>query len=92
MDGNKKWQVNVGKESGRQRWGSSSSPILYKDTVIVTASDESESIVALDKETGEEKWKEEAAMLDGVWGTPALAESPDGAEVVLAVPDWQKSV
>lgn len=86
MDGNKEWQVNVGKESGRQKWGSSSSPILYDDSVIVTASDESESLVALDKETGKEKWKEEAAMLDGVWGTPVLAEGPAGAEVVLAVP------
>jgi outer membrane protein assembly factor BamB len=86
MDGNQKWHVDVGKESGQRRWGSASSPIIYKNTVIVTASDESESIVALDVTTGQEKWKEQAAMLASVWGTPALAEGPNGTEVVLAVP------
>ena len=86
MDGNQKWQVDVGKESGRMRWGSSSSPIVYKNTVIVTASGESESIMALDTATGEQKWKEQAAMLGGIWGTPALADGPKGTEVVLAVP------
>ena len=86
MDGNQKWQVDVGKESGRMRWGSSSSPIVYKNSVIVTASDESESIIALDATTGKAKWKEQAAMLGSVWGTPALAEGPKGTEIVLAVP------
>ena len=86
MDGNQKWKVNVGKESNDREWGSSSSPILHKDTVIVTASDESEALIALDKATGEEKWRQEAEMLDGIWGTPALADGPKGPEVVLAVP------
>ena len=86
MDGNKKWQTNVGKDSGRQRWGSSSSPVLYKDTVIVTASDESETLFGLDAATGKEKWKQQAGGLGGVWGTPALAEGPKGTELVLAVP------
>lgn len=87
MDGNKKWQADVGKESGSKRWGSSSSLVLYKDTVIVTASDESESLVGLDAATGNEKWKKTAGGLGGIWGTPALAEGPNGTEVVLAVPN-----
>ncbi|MDB4614463.1 PQQ-like beta-propeller repeat protein [bacterium] len=85
MDGEEKWHVNVGKESGPRQWGSSSSPIVYKDKVIITASDESEAIVALDAATGKEAWKQEAEMLGGIWGTPALAEGPNGTEIVLAV-------
>jgi outer membrane protein assembly factor BamB len=59
---------------------------MYKDTVIVTASDEAQSLVGLDAATGKERWKEEAEMLDSIWGTPALAKSENGAEIVLAVP------
>ena len=86
MDGNQKWKVNVGKESSDREWGSSSSPILHEDSVIVTASDESEALIALDKSTGQEKWRQEAEMLDSIWGTPAIAKAPNGPEVVLAVP------
>ena len=41
----------------REGWGTASSPILYKDLVIVTASAESKSLVALDKETGKKVWR-----------------------------------
>ena len=64
LDGNQLWQVNVGKESSNRRWGSSASLILYKDLVIVNASEESQSIRALDKLTGKEVWKAEAAGLE----------------------------
>jgi outer membrane protein assembly factor BamB len=37
--------------------GSASSPILYKDLVVVHADVESETIYALDRRTGREVWK-----------------------------------
>jgi glucose dehydrogenase len=40
-----------------QRWGSATSPVLYKDLLIVNASIESDSLVALDKKTGNEIWR-----------------------------------
>lgn len=87
MDGNELWKVNVGKESSGRRWGTAASPILYKDMVIVNASEESQSIRALDKKTGKEIWKSEAASLELVYATPTLVELPDGAaELVIAVP------
>ena len=86
MDGNKKWQAEVGNESDPAKWGSSSSPIVYKDTVIVTASAESQSIVGLDKKTGKELWRQEAKGLDGMWGTPALVNiDNDRTDLVLCV-------
>lgn len=72
LDGKLLWKANVGKESDPTKWGSSSSPIIYQDTVIVTASAESQAIVGLDAATGKELWRQEAEGLDGMWGTPAL--------------------
>ena len=87
MQGKKLWQTNVGTESGSRRWGSSASPILYKNLVIVNASDESQSIRALDKATGKEVWKAEAAGLENSFGTPLLVDVDDGRqELVIAVP------
>ncbi|MCO6456624.1 MAG: PQQ-binding-like beta-propeller repeat protein [Pirellulaceae bacterium] len=87
LEGKQLWQKSVGTESDPRRWGSSSSPILYKDFVIVTASAESQALVALHKETGEEAWRQEATGLDNVWGTPALVEvDADRTDLVLGVP------
>jgi outer membrane protein assembly factor BamB len=86
MDGEQLWQQDVGKESDPMAWGSASSPILYKDLVIVSAAAESQSIVALDKKTGEPKWKQPAAALDGYWGTPVLVEVDGEMELVMGVP------
>lgn len=87
LDGNQLWQTSVGTESDSRRWGSSSSPILHKDLLIVTASAESLSMVGLNKKTGEQVWKQEADGLEGMWGTPALVTRSDGeAELVMSVP------
>lgn len=86
MDGNKLWSAEVGKESDPTRWGSSSSPIVFDNLVIVTASAESQSIVALDKSSGKEVWRQEAKGLDGMWGTPALVKIDDSrTDLVMCV-------
>ncbi len=87
MDGKKLWNKDVGKESGRQRWGSSSSPILSDDLLVVLASDESETMYGLDAKTGEERWSTPAAGFSNVWGTPAIAKGEKGNEIVVAVPE-----
>jgi outer membrane protein assembly factor BamB len=83
LDGKQLWQVNVGKESGQKGWGSAASPVLYKDYVVVNASDESHSIRALDKKTGREIWKAEAALLQECYSTPILAPRADGQQDLL---------
>ncbi|MEW4526545.1 PQQ-binding-like beta-propeller repeat protein [Maioricimonas sp. JC845] len=87
MDGNQLWHTELGTESDPWSWGSSSSPILYGNLLIVTASAESQALVGLNRETGEEVWRQEATGLDGVWGTPALVTvSEDRTDLVLGVP------
>ncbi|MEM7453485.1 MAG: PQQ-binding-like beta-propeller repeat protein [Planctomycetota bacterium] len=86
MDGNEMWTAEVGMESDPTRWGSSSSPVMFDDVVIVVASAESQSIIGFDKNTGEEVWRQEASGLDGMWGTPSLVTiSDDRTDLVLAV-------
>ncbi|MDG2130192.1 MAG: PQQ-like beta-propeller repeat protein [Fuerstiella sp.] len=86
LNGNKVWQADVGNESDPTKWGSSSSPVLHKDTVIVTASAESQAIIGLDRKTGKELWREEARGLDGMWGTPSLVSiNNERTDLVMCV-------
>ncbi|MEQ8786721.1 MAG: PQQ-binding-like beta-propeller repeat protein [Pirellulaceae bacterium] len=87
MDGNQLWKKSVGVDSGDKGWGTSSSPVLYKDLVIVPAAAESKSLIALNKFTGEEVWKAEAEGFAGTWSTPILVERADGeSDLVFSVP------
>lgn len=86
LNGNKLWQAEVGKESDPPRWGSASSPIVCRNTVIVTASAESQAIIGLGRKTGEELWRQEAKGLDGMWGTPTLVTVDENrTDVVMLV-------
>ncbi len=87
LDGNQLWQTKVGSELDPRRWGSASSPILYKDLLIVTATAESEALAALDKKTGKVVWKKEASGLNSCWGTPVLCKVDDErTDLVIGVP------
>ncbi len=66
--GKQLWQTDVGSKT--HGWGSSASPALYKDLVLINASVESESLVALDRKTGKEKWR--AKGIREAWNTPVL--------------------
>ncbi len=76
LDGNEIWQAGVG--TGTHGWGSSNSPLLYKNLVIINASIESNALVALDKNSGKEVWR--AKKIDASWNTPVLVNAPDGAD------------
>ena len=79
--GEQLWQADVG--SKLNGWGSAASPILFENLVIVNASVESESLVALDKKTGNQKWK--APGIKEAWNTPLLVQTPAG-KTELVVP------
>ncbi len=87
LDGRQLWQVNLGTGSNEKNWGSSSSPVVYKDTVIINASEESHAIYALDKKTGRQVWKCEAGSLSYVFGTPVLATHEGRTDLVVSVPN-----
>jgi outer membrane protein assembly factor BamB len=80
LDGKPLWQKSAGK--GTHGWGSGASPILYKNLVIVNASVESGSMIALDKKTGDEVWR--AKDISESWSTPVLVKVGGGTELVVS--------
>ncbi len=87
LNGNELWHADAGKGSDPPRWGSSSSPVVYQTTVIVTASAESQSIFGFDKFTGRQLWQHKSTDLDGMWGTPSLVKvAPNRTDLVMLVP------
>ena len=82
LSGEPLWHASVG--TGTHEWGSATSPIVFEKLVIVNASVESNSVVALDKASGKEVWR-----VDGVsqsWSTPAVVDLPgDKHELVVSL-------
>ncbi len=80
LDGKEIWNAKVG--TGTNGWGSSNSPVLYKDLVIINASIESGAVVALEKSTGKEVWRTKG--ISSSWNTPVLVDAPAGPELVVS--------
>jgi hypothetical protein len=82
LDGKQLWQADVGERT--HRWGCGTSPVLYGNLVIVNASVESGSLVAIDKDSGTEVWR--AAGMNASWNTPHLVDlERDKQELVVSV-------
>lgn len=87
LNGKQLWKASIGTGLGAMSWGSAASPILYNNLVIVNAAAESKSMVALDKSTGEQRWKSEAPNIYGSRSTPVLVDAPNGqTELAVAAP------
>jgi len=80
LDGKEIWHQDVG--TGTHGWGSSNSPVLYKDRVIINASIESNTLVGLDKNTGKIAWRIKGIRQS--WNTPVLVRAPTGVELVFS--------
>lgn len=80
--GKQLWKTSVGERT--HGWGSASSPMLYRNLVIVNAFVECGQLVALDRATGKEVWR--AGELKESWNTPLLVRLPNGkSELVVAI-------
>jgi outer membrane protein assembly factor BamB len=76
LTGKQIWRTRVGSKT--HGWGCGTSPVLYKNLVIVNASVESGSLVAIDKTSGKETWR--AGGMNSSWNTPHLVETPNGKQ------------
>jgi outer membrane protein assembly factor BamB len=81
LDGKQLWQTTVGKD--HDGFGAGPSPIVYKDWVIVNASMESRTLVALGKGDGKPAW---SVKLGRTWCTPLLVAVAGRDELVLTMP------
>eukprot|EP00913_Durusdinium_trenchii_P005659 g5277.t1 len=82
MTGKQLWKTEVGR-GNNSRFGSAASPILYKDTLIVTAGNESTAIYGLNKKTGKQVWKATGDSLRGSYSTPVIAKNTNGDDQLL---------
>lgn len=79
--GKQLWQTDAGNRKGA--WISSASPVLHGDLVIINASIESDSVIALDKKTGQEKWR--ARGIKEAWNTPLVVRNKEGKDELVVV-------
>jgi outer membrane protein assembly factor BamB len=82
FEGNVVWQRDLGLLRVQRGWGTGSSPILFRDTVIVNCdSDDDSCIIAFDKSTGDPVWRTERKE-GASWATPLLVEA-DGRTTIV---------
>ena len=84
MDGNVKWEKDLGDMTIRMSFGEGASPALHGNTLIVPWDHEGDSfVVALDKTSGEEIWR--VVRSQGTnWSTPVIVEVKGKPQVILA--------
>jgi outer membrane protein assembly factor BamB len=85
MDGKLKWKADLGK-LGTVGMGTGTSPILYRDLVIVQCDEEngeSSFIVAVNKLTGKEVWRT-PRKVQVSWSTPLLVQNSKRAELIAS--------
>jgi outer membrane protein assembly factor BamB len=82
------WQRDLGRLNAgaydipSYEWGNASSPIIYKDRVIVQCdTHEASFLTALDLKTGKALWKTERTELPS-WGTPTVYTAGTRPEIV----------
>ena len=82
LEGNLKWEKDLGKMQTKMSFGEGSSPALFGDTIVVNWDHESGSfIVALDKRTGKELWRQTRDEATS-WASPIVVEYKGQAQVI----------
>lgn len=88
VNGKPLWKVDFGRidlgayDVPTVEWGSASSPIIWKDLVILQCDTQTDSfIIALNAATGETVWKTDRDEIPS-WGTPTVATTSKGEELI----------
>jgi outer membrane protein assembly factor BamB len=88
MNGRFLWKLDLGRiDAGAYdvpsvEWGPASSPIIWKDLVILQCDNQTDSfLIALKADTGEEVWRVDRDEIPS-WGTPTIVTTPKGEEIV----------
>ena len=84
MQGNLKWEKDLGDMNIKLGFGEGSSPTLYNDKVIVNWDHEGQSfIIAFDKKTGNELWQVDRD--EGTsWSTPIVVENNGKPQIITS--------
>jgi outer membrane protein assembly factor BamB len=86
MRGGLVWSKHLGEEYSPFdiNWGHGSSPVLYRDLLILLCDHESASyVVALDARTGKQRWKADRGKGRASYSTPLVVPTANGDEFVV---------
>ncbi|MEE2778096.1 MAG: PQQ-binding-like beta-propeller repeat protein [Acidobacteriota bacterium] len=84
MDGNEVWRREIPFKKTMSDWGSASSPIVYKDMVLILYDNEEDSwLAALDTRNGKELWRTARDEVSS-WATPYVWENDERTEIVTS--------
>ena len=82
FNGNLIWEKDLGAYETQSNWGTSTSPVLYKNNLYLQIDNEKESfLVALDKKTGKEIWRISREEKTN-WSTPFIWKNRLRTELV----------
>ncbi len=86
------WKKDLGLQNSGwffdpdSEWGAASSPVIYKNTVVVLCDRQKDSfIAAFDLKDGRELWRTARAEIPS-WGTPTLVPAKDHTEIATNAP------
>ena len=83
LDGEVYWDVDLGDMDTKHAHGEASSPALFGKAVVVNWDHEGESfVVALDRDTGEERWRVEREEVTS-WSSPIVVEENGKPQVIV---------
>lgn len=86
MNGNVVWSRHLGREYSPfvNKWGHGSSPVLYKNLLILLCDHQQNSyLLALDKNTGKERWKVDRGTDRIAHSTLVIVPGPLGDELIV---------
>jgi outer membrane protein assembly factor BamB len=84
MDGNRKWEKDLGRQQTRNGFGEGSSPALHGDTLVVAWDHEgADFVAALNKLTGDERWRQPRDEPTS-WATPLVVEHDGKPQVIVS--------
>jgi outer membrane protein assembly factor BamB len=86
MEGKLAWQKDLTEELGPFEilWGHGSSPVLYKDSLILLCDHQSRAyLLALDKRDGKRKWLVDRGKERRSYATPLIVPGRNGDEMII---------
>jgi outer membrane protein assembly factor BamB len=89
-DGSQVWRVDAHEryKGELHRWGVAESPLVVDDKVIYTTGGEMTSVIALDKENGDEIWKTRSLGGPKAFVSPILYEFNGLRQIIAAVAEY----